>query len=123
MEKLTKWQKAMLMIIGVPLGLYLMYTLAYPTYSWNQKLTVEVETPEGVVSGSSVVGVEVEFQPDLGFVEIASIYHDWHGEATIVELPNDQYGAVDEQCCINEKYGRGVKFRSWYWVYGIYCFT
>jgi hypothetical protein len=29
------------------------------SYSWNQKLTVEVNTPEGVKTGSSVVSISV----------------------------------------------------------------
>lgn len=50
-------KKFLIGLLIVIVGGYGVLKLSYPTYSWHHKLTVEVETPDGVVSGSSVVKV------------------------------------------------------------------
>lgn len=64
---------------------------AYPIYKWNQKLTVTVETPEGVKSGASVVAASVSYNLTFGLPDAASASFGWHGEATIVELPGKRF--------------------------------
>jgi len=62
------------------------------SYSWHQKLTLEVQTPEGVVSGGSVVevrwatGSDVEYLP--GATNAGS---QVRGEATVVEVVPGRY--------------------------------
>jgi len=67
------------------------YLFSFPQFSWNQKLTVEVETPEGVKSGSSVVGITISYRPTFGLPEASNNSKGWRGEATIVELPEKKY--------------------------------
>jgi hypothetical protein len=52
-------------IILAPLCLYFGYKLLYPTYTYRYRLSVEVETPDGLRSGSSVVEVRYEMFPKL----------------------------------------------------------
>lgn len=58
-------------------------------YSWRYKMTVEIETPEGVKTGSAVREVMVEFTPRPGFFPRDPQY-DVHkslkGEAVVVDL-------------------------------------
>lgn len=77
----------LLIIIALCVGLY---WLAYPTYSWNQKLTLTIQTPDGEKTGSAVVNVSVEYQPTFGF-GIGERRNEWHGEATVVELGEGHY--------------------------------
>jgi hypothetical protein len=64
-----------------------------PTYTWHQKMTVEVETPAGVKSSSSVI--EVSAQVGSGFLakHTAGSPVGWktHGEAVTVDLGNGRY--------------------------------
>ena len=57
---MSKGNKTLLVIAALVVLVVGGYKWRYPTYSWHQKLTVEIETPEGVVTGSSVVGVSVQ---------------------------------------------------------------
>lgn len=60
------------------------------SYSWNQKLTIEVETPSGMKIGSAVTRLNMWVEccvPGLGTVGNSSI----HGEATVVELAPGRY--------------------------------
>ena len=75
--------------MGVIAALYAIYKLSYPTYSWNQKLTVEVETPEGIVSGSSVV--KFTFENTIRIGSIGGSISSVEGEATIVALPEGRF--------------------------------
>lgn len=85
---LIKHQK-LLIFVGVIAALYAIYKLSYPTYSWNQKLTVEVETPEGIVSGSSVV--KFTFENTIRIGSIGGSISSVEGEATIVALPEGRF--------------------------------
>lgn len=66
------------------------YRLMWPSYAWNQKLTLAVETPQGDVSGSGIVRVAWSDSPDL----LPDAPH-WHskvrGEATVVDLGDGKY--------------------------------
>ena len=87
MKKSTKF---LLWIVAVIAIVVLSYRWIYPSYTWHQKLTVEVETPEGVKSGSAIVGINVKFGPS-GLGDISGLTQGWHGEATIVDLDNGRY--------------------------------
>lgn len=71
--------------IGVGLWLYL-----FPSYSWHQKMTVEVEVDGQLYSGFSVVGVSTTRHPDWLPVEGSYDSKMW-GEAVVLELPENRY--------------------------------
>ena len=52
-------------IILAPLCFYFGYRLLYPTYTYRYRLALEVETPDGIRSGSSVIEVRYETFPDF----------------------------------------------------------
>lgn len=88
---MTKGQKIILIFLGIIVLVCLTYKASYPTYSWNQKLTVEIETPEGDVSSSSVVKVIADVKVTLGLPEVARMIYVVQGEATFIELPNQKH--------------------------------
>lgn len=60
------------------------------TYTWNQKLTVTVDTPDGPKSGSSVVQVSATVgKPNI--LSQAVVSYKVSGEATVVDLGNGKY--------------------------------
>ncbi len=65
------------------------YKLAYPTYRWHQKMTVEVEVGGKLYSGSSVVAISVTRQPRI-LPAIGSKF-ETRGEAVVVELPDNKF--------------------------------
>ncbi len=73
---------ALVVLIGVP---YLYIQWQYPTYTLRYRLTVEVETPQGLKTGSSVIKTireeHIQFLPEVGVVT-------WRvtGEAVFVDL-------------------------------------
>lgn len=76
-----------LIVIGLPIAIWNFY---YPTYSWGQKTTVTVMTPEGERSGSAVVQVSWKDNPDL-FPDAPHLKYEVRGEATVVDLGNGRY--------------------------------
>jgi len=66
------------------------YRLIWPTYAWNQKLTLTVETPQGEVTGSGIVRVVWSDSPDL-FGDAPHWHTKVRGEATVVELGEEKY--------------------------------
>lgn len=66
------------------------YRLIWPSYAWNQKLTLTVETPQGEVSGTGIVRVVWSDSPDL-FGDAPHWHSKVRGEATVVELGEEKY--------------------------------
>lgn len=68
-------------------------TPASPAYKtkgqWNQKLTVTIDTPSGVVSGSSTV--RVDYAHGQGPLSATEVHYEITGEATIIDLGGDRY--------------------------------
>jgi hypothetical protein len=60
------------------------------TGGWHQRLTVNVMTPEGLVSGASVMGVEFRDPPD-SLAAIDNFSTDGVGEAVVVDLGDGTY--------------------------------
>ena len=87
MKKLTI--SLLVLVFGVGAVAYAMNDLKDPqpiTYSWNYKLTVDIDTPEGVKTGSAVREVRVIFTPSSG---TKSGYHPSKtikGEAVVIDL-------------------------------------
>jgi hypothetical protein len=70
-------------IILAPLCFYFGYKLLYPTHTYRYRLSVEVETPDGIRSGSSVIEVRYETFPEInGRSHISRVF----GEAVFVDL-------------------------------------
>lgn len=61
-----------------------MWGLFYPSGSWRYRLTIGVDTPEGIKTGSSVIQVGVSTQPQLTPETVNSV--GWQGEAVAVDL-------------------------------------
>jgi hypothetical protein len=74
---------ALLAIIG-------WWKVEFPSATWRYKLTVTVETPEGLKTGYAVREVSGSAQPGLMGVE-AKVYHKVKGEAVVVDLGHDKY--------------------------------
>ena len=74
------------------LGLALtVYACKPPTYSWRQKLTLEVDTPTGLVTGAAVVQVWVTYFSDARANFGTEVTHEMRGEATVVEVLPGRY--------------------------------
>jgi len=74
----------LLLVIGVPLY----YWLAYPSYTYRYRMTVEIDTPEGVKSGSSVIEVHTIQWPEWlsGLSGGHTTQTTVRGEAVFVDL-------------------------------------
>ena len=59
------------------------------SYDWHQKLTVEVETPDGVKSGSAVTSVS--WWKNEFFKDGAAYQTKYQGEAVVVDLGSGRY--------------------------------
>ncbi|NML73644.1 hypothetical protein HHL25_05830 [Rhizobium sp. S-51] len=84
------WFDRFLKVIAVIAAVMVCWRAIYPVYSWHQKLTVTVETPDGPVTGSSVVAVEWSSSPKL-LPDMPGAGHQFRGEATVVWLPGGRY--------------------------------
>lgn len=78
--------KAMLLIVCA-----VVLTACFPeSYSWNQKITIVVETPHGIKTGSAVTHVEwnenTQFLPNIN-----PFTSEVRGEAAVVDLGEGQY--------------------------------
>lgn len=79
-----KW---LAIIVGTLAVMYAAYNVSYPTYTHRYRLTIEIETPEGARSGSSVI--EVTTRPlsgPLGQLFPSSGAPHAKGEAVFVDL-------------------------------------
>jgi hypothetical protein len=83
-----RWAKIFTVLLICIVGLKAAWTLAYPTSKHRFRLTVNVETPAGLRSGSSVMETVVERQP--GWFALKSgghmAYPSLDGEAVFVDL-------------------------------------
>jgi hypothetical protein len=73
------------LLILIALGL----SACRQNFSWNQKLTVTVETPQGERSGSAVVYERVTYGQQ--FMSGSLVQYDIKGEATVVEVAPGKY--------------------------------
>lgn len=80
----------LIIVLGLGLIAYGIYKLNYPTYSWRQKLTLIVETPDGVRSGSAVGQVTHWFHPAIP-LDAGSRQSSLRGEAVVVDLGDGRH--------------------------------
>ncbi|MBN9039430.1 MAG: hypothetical protein J0H53_25500 [Rhizobiales bacterium] len=64
--------------------------VAYPRYEWHQKITVEVETPQGPLSASSVAEVAWWGVPKI-LPNVSPRGWSAKAEAVVLRMPNGQY--------------------------------
>lgn len=80
----------MVWLIGAALVLaaagYLLWQMRYPTYTYRFRMTVEVDTPEGLKAGSSVYQVSAADGPRT-LPEASIRWRKVRGEAVAVDLP------------------------------------
>lgn len=77
------------LIIAIGAVLYGLYLWKYPTYTYRYRMTVSVETPGGVRSGSSVIEVRVRKNP-TPFGHGAFATDHAQGEAVFVDLGDNK---------------------------------
>jgi hypothetical protein len=80
----------LVILIGSP---FLFYVLIHPTHNWHQKTIVEIETPDGLKTGSSVVSVRWKEGSRIGgyFPGTEKANSSFSGEATVVEVLPGKY--------------------------------
>jgi hypothetical protein len=85
---MNRWRKS-LVFAGLVLAVVAGQSWLYPTYRITQKLTVEIATPRGVLTGSSVS--IVDWTDNRAF----TLGSDWHitakGEAVLLELADGRF--------------------------------
>jgi len=78
-----------LLLIALPLALS---GCGNDEWEWKQKLTIEVNTPNGVVSGSSVVRIVAYESPEVWIIGFpGSVGSSVIGEAVVVEVAPGKY--------------------------------
>lgn len=82
MGRLKKIAIIFLLIIVGPIAAY---WIAFPTYTYRYRMTVEVEVDGKVHSGSSVIEVRLQKQPQI-FVPVPPVLPAVSGEAVFVDL-------------------------------------
>lgn len=77
-------------VAAAAVALYLGVTLAFPSYTHRYRLTIEIDTPQGVRSGSSVVAVT---RKDVRWILIAQGRYEFstHGEAPFIDLGDNRH--------------------------------
>lgn len=82
-----RWIKILAALIICWVGLKVVWALAYPTSEHRFRLTVNVETPMGLKSGSSVMETVVTRQPGWNALRSGFLAHaELNGEAVFVDL-------------------------------------
>lgn len=76
-------KKSMIVIAVIVSALIAAWKIAYPTNSFRYKVTVNVETPEGLKSGSAVREARIYQQPEVGD---SRPWTNVFGEAVVVDL-------------------------------------
>ena len=90
-EKVPFWKKSSFKSIAVLIVvIYFICTLFYPTYTWYEKITVTVATPEGDKSGYSIRKINHNFSPSI-LSNASGVVRSQRGEAVVVELGENKY--------------------------------
>jgi hypothetical protein len=81
-----KFLKALGILAVIVFGLVVVYQLAYPTYAHRYRLTLEVETPEGLKTASGVIEPQLITQPTI--LTDRRSHGGLMGDAVFVDLGN-----------------------------------
>ena len=82
------WGVTMMVVVAAVTAIA--WNIAYPSATWRYKMTVTVETPEGIKTGSAVREVHVRTEPDI-LPEAATMHFSVKGEAVVVDLGHGKY--------------------------------
>ena len=77
-------------LLFVPIALFGLYKLNYPTHSWYEKMVLTIETPDGDISGHAVRHVEVVREPSP-LPQMSGADISFKGEAIVLSLSEDKY--------------------------------
>ena len=77
---------SVLFVVIVLATILIGWRLASPTHTWHYRLTVEVETPEGLKTGAAVKEVSLHHEPSILPDQGGSIRQVGYGEAVVVDL-------------------------------------
>lgn len=83
-SKLRRYRYWSLAVIIATLIGYVLWERAFPTQSLRYRLTVEVETPEGIKTGSSVI--EVRYSQGMALGDVSGFQSRIWGEAVYIDL-------------------------------------
>ncbi len=78
----------LLIAIGVLIGLYAAHAVAFPSYNYAFRLIIDVDTPTGLKTGSSVISLTWRSQVPIG---PRSAVTQVKGEAVFVDLGGGQH--------------------------------
>lgn len=79
------------MLLALVVGIVVVWQQKYPTYTYRFRLTVEIDTPEGVKSGSSVYEVETHTFPRWLALGNADSSVRIYGGATYIDLGDGKH--------------------------------
>ncbi len=82
---MKKFGIAVAVLVLAVAGAMIAWNIAYPSGTWRYKMTVTVETPEGLKSGSAVREVHAYIQPAMLGAD-KKLFIDVEGEAVVVDL-------------------------------------
>lgn len=77
-------KKFAVIMLSIFAAAYAAWVIAYPSAVWRYRLTIEVETPEGLKTGSSVIEVQVKDGPSFNPDGARTVFV--RGEAVAVDL-------------------------------------
>ncbi|MDH5428411.1 MAG: hypothetical protein OEZ57_09565 [Nitrospirota bacterium] len=83
-------KRAVIIVMVLGGGLVGLWLYFFPSYSWHQKMTVEVEVDGQLYSGSSVVAMTVTGNPNFRIVPAVRKL-EMRGEAVVIDLPKNRY--------------------------------
>lgn len=105
-----RWLKFLLIFVGLPFAAwYLWSQILYPTYTARYELAIEVETPNGLKRGSSVIEARYGWEPQL-FGLISGVKNSVIGEAVFVDLGDGKNIVVTFRARVRE--GSALKLPS-----------
>jgi hypothetical protein len=104
---MNKIPKTIWVLAGLVVAIYMAWSMAYPSGSWRYRMTVSVETPEGIKTGSAVREVHAYTYPQLLSTTMGHVYVR-KGEAVVVDL--GKRGVLF--ALIGEDYGWRIVYNS-----------
>lgn len=86
----SRWRRRLLVALAVAAAAVAIYWINWPTFSWHQKLTVEIEVDGRLLYGSGVTRVSVRYKPKL-FPDAGAVTRRLRGEAVDIGLPDGRH--------------------------------
>lgn len=90
LRQAIKGKGCLIALVAVPLLLWALLRMIYPSFSWSQSTSIIVETPNGASNGRGVVRVMWKDGFDL-FPDAPHFTYSYSGEATVVDLGDGKY--------------------------------